>query len=34
MKETINGCIITIIYGALIGVTIGITDAILNVPLI
>ncbi len=34
MRETINGCIVTIIFGALIGLTIGITDALLNVPII
>jgi hypothetical protein len=34
MKETITGSIVTVIYGALIGLTIGITDAFLNVPII
>ena len=32
MKENILGGIVSIIYGALIGLTIGVTDAFLNMP--
>ena len=32
MKENIMSCVVTIIFGALIGWTIGITDAFLNTP--